>query len=93
MPKRIRAIISGRVQLVMYRDFARRKASRYGITGWVRNLPDNTVELIAEGHEEDLKEYIGYLEEGPMLAEVENVEVKWWPEATGEFRDFDIKYD
>lgn len=88
MEKRIRAIVSGRVQLVMYRDFARRKADRFGITGWVRNRPDNTVEVVAEGEEEDLKEYIAYLEEGPVLAEVASVEVKWWPEATGEFREF-----
>lgn len=88
MEKRIRAIVSGRVQLVMYRDFARRKADRFGITGWVRNHPDNTVEVVAEGEEDDLKEYIEYLEEGPLLAEVAGVEVKWWPEATGEFREF-----
>ena len=51
MEKRIRSIISGRVQLVMYRDFARRKARKLKLYGWVRNLPDNTVELIAVGED------------------------------------------
>lgn len=93
MRKRIHCIISGRVQLVMYRDFARRKAKRLGIVGWVKNLKDNTVELMAEGEEKDLKKYIRLLHEGPLLAEVEGVECKWWEAATGEFKVFEIKYD
>ena len=91
MEKRIRAIVSGRVQLVMFRDFVRRKAHKYDLTGWVRNVPDNTVELVAEGKEENLKEFIECLHEGSLLAEVEDVEVKWWPEATSEFQEFEIR--
>ncbi len=90
MKKRVHLIVSGRVQLVMYRDFARRKSRRFGVTGFVKNLPDNTVELVAEGEEQDLKDYIDLLEEGPILAEVENIEVKWWDGATGEFKTFEI---
>ena len=93
MEKRIRSIISGRVQLVMYRDFARRKARKLRLRGWVRNLPDNTVELIAEGEEENLKHLIEYLKEGPVLADVDDVQVTWWDTATGEFKDFEIKYE
>lgn len=93
MKKRIHCIISGRVQLVMFRDFARRKAKRHKITGWVRNKKDNTVELLAEGDEDALKKYVKLLHEGPILAEVENVECKWWEGATGEFKKFEIRYD
>lgn len=93
MKKRVHLIVSGRVQLVMYRDFARRKSRKFGLTGWVKNLPDNTVELVAEGEEQDLKDYIDLLEEGPILAEVENIDVKWWDGANGEFKSFEIVHE
>lgn len=93
MKKRVQIIVSGRVQLVMYRDFAKRKARRFGITGFVKNKKDNTVEILAEGFEEDLKQYIDLLEEGPVLAEVTGIELKWWKGVTGEFTRFDIVYD
>lgn len=93
MRKRIHCTISGRVQLVMYRDFARRKAKRLGIVGWVKNRKDNTVELMAEGEEKDLKKYARMLHEGPILAEVEAVECRWWEGATGEFKTFEIIYE
>jgi len=93
MEKRVKLIVFGRVQLVMYRDFARRKAKRFGITGWVKNLKDNTVEILAEGEEQDLKDYIDMLEEGPWLAEVAHIEVRWWNGVTKEFKHFEILYD
>jgi len=93
MEKRAHIIVSGRVQLVMYRDFARRKANRFKLTGWVKNLKDNTVEIVAEGRKERLLEYIEALKKGPILAEVENVDVKWWDGVTGEFKYFEILHD
>jgi len=93
MEKRAHIIVSGRVQLVMYRDFARRKANRFKLTGWVKNLKDNTVEIVAEGRKERLLEYIESLKKGPILAEVENVDVKWWDGVTGEFKYFEILHD
>lgn len=93
MEKRAQIIVSGRVQLVMYRDFAKRKARKFGITGFVRNLKNGTVEIIAEGRKERMLTYIELLKEGPFLAEVENVEVRWWTGVTGEFKTFEIKHD
>lgn len=74
----------------MFRDFARRKARKLRLTGTVRNKKDNTVEVIAEGEEDALKKLVVYLHKGPLLAEVEKVEEKWWETATGEFDTFSI---
>ena len=89
MNERIEAIVSGRVQMVMYRDFATRKARRLGLTGWVRNLPDGTVHAVAEGPRKNLDTYIRKLQHGPFLANVEHVSVTNLP-ATGEFSEFTL---
>ena len=89
MNERIEAIVSGRVHMVMYRDFATRKARRLGLVGWVRNLSDGTVHVVAEGPRKNLDTYIKKLERGSFLADVENVSVAWHP-ATGEFSEFTL---
>lgn len=90
--ERLEAIVSGRVQMVMYRDFAQRKASGLKLTGWVRNLPDTTVKVVAEGPREKLDKLLEKLHRGPVLAHVEKVEPSWLP-ATGEFKGFIISYE
>ncbi len=60
-----RAIVSGRVQGVGFRFFARRAAREAGVKGWVRNLPDGNVETLAEGEEEAVGRYLELLREGP----------------------------
>lgn len=72
-----RAIVSGRVQMVMFRDFATRKARKVGVTGYVRNLEDGTVEVIAQGTKENLEKLIEYLHKGSILSKVENVTIEW----------------
>ena len=72
-----RAIISGRVQMVMFRDFTCRKARKMGVTGFVRNLSDGTVEAVAQGSKENLEKLIEYLHTGSMLSRVEHVAVEW----------------
>lgn len=69
--------------------FVREHATLLGLTGWVRNLPDSSVEVVAEGEEGALQRLIGYLEQGPWGAVVQSVETYWAP-ATGEFTDFRI---
>jgi len=91
MKKQLQANITGRVQMVMYRDFAQRKARKLGIVGSVRNLPNGSVEVIAEGEEEVLNDYVKYLDRGPILAKVENIRTDW-AEAKGQFSDFLIVY-
>lgn len=75
----LHAIVSGRVQMVMYRDFATRKARKLGLTGLVRNLRDGTVEVIAQGEKESLERYVAYLNRGSVLSRVANVAIEWRP--------------
>lgn len=88
---RLKAIVKGIVQGVGYRFFVEDRAYELGLTGYVRNLPDGAVEVVAEGEEEALKVLLEHLWLGPRLARVTDVEVEWG-EATGEFRDFRIRY-
>lgn len=89
--KRIECVITGRVQLVMFRDFAQRKARKLGIVGTVENLPDGSVKVVAQGTAGNLLEFISYLKKGSMLAKVENVSVKW-TEPAESFESFKIIY-
>ena len=61
MRRRLECEISGRVQLVMYRDFAQRHARKLGLSGAARNLPDGRVGVVAEGEEEVLQQYLEIL--------------------------------
>ena len=83
--------ITGRVQMVMYRDFACRKARSLGLQGIVKNNIDGSVTVIAEGEEDVLMKYIAYLNRGPMLAHVERMETIW-ADANEEFSQFLITY-
>jgi acylphosphatase len=89
--ERLEAIVSGRVQNVMYRDFAMRMARRRKLSGEVTNLPDGTVRVIAEGTRPELESLLARLHDGPLLADVKGVEPRWLS-ATGEYRSFDITY-
>jgi acylphosphatase len=91
MQKHIECHITGRVQMVMYRDFAMRNAKRLGIVGTVRNLPDGRVHLIAEGDELQLMSYIEKLSKGSALSHVEHIDVDWSNAREG-FTDFSIRY-
>jgi len=84
---RVRVFAGGRVQGVAYRFYAEKYAARLGITGWVRNLADGRVEVLAEGAAEPIESFLERLREGPSLARVETFDVRREP-STGEFRDF-----
>jgi len=86
----LRVIIYGRVQGVFFRDFVAKRARRLGLTGYVCNLPEGTVEVRAEGEREKLEELIGYLKIGPPAARVNKV-VTNWSEYTGKYSNFSIK--
>jgi acylphosphatase len=92
MNERIEARVSGRVQLVMYRDFATRKARGLRLVGEVQNLPDKSVRVVAEGPREKLTSYIAKLNQGSLLSDVKSVDVSWLP-ATGAYTTFSINYD
>ena len=88
--KRFEARVSGRVQGVGFRYYAERQARRLGLTGWVRNLPDGAVELIAEGDESALQQMLDWCHEGPPSAAVGGVQVQWSP-ALGDLTDFSTR--
>lgn len=91
MSKRIELKIYGRVQGVFYRDTARRKARKLGLTGWIRNEPDGTVITMAEGEEESLKKFIEWCYNGSILAKVSKIDVQW-KQFENEFDEFNILY-
>lgn len=92
MTKRIELKIYGIVQGVFFRSFVRQAALRLNLTGFVRNEPDGSVYVVAEGSEDKLRELIDLCHQGPELAKVENIKVDW-KEATGEYSGFDIAYN
>jgi acylphosphatase len=67
-------IVHGRVQGVFFRDTTRRLAAARGVTGWVRNLSDGTVEAVFEGEREAVEAMVAFCEEGPRGAAVERVD-------------------
>lgn len=75
-----RLVVSGRVQQVGYRDWMVRRAQTLGLTGWVRNLRDGRVEMLATGPEEALAAFVEAGRDGPMLARVDEIDVS--PRAT-----------
>jgi acylphosphatase len=72
---RRRAVVHGRVQGVFFRDTTRRMAESRGVTGWVGNRPDGTVEAVFEGKSEGVESMLDFCREGPRGAHVERVEV------------------
>ncbi len=90
MKRRASIIISGKVQGVFYRSNAKRKAEGLNLTGWAKNRSDGKVEILAEGEEEGLKEFIKWCYNGSEGARVEGVEIKWKDIEKGKFERFEI---
>ncbi len=91
MKKRVVLKIYGKVQGVFFRDSAQRKAKELNLSGWVRNEPDGTVQIVAEGEEKDLKELIEWCRVGGAeYARVDKVNIEWL-EPSGQFNNFIVK--
>ena len=88
---RVHVFVSGMVQGVFFRSETKRKAAAYGVTGWVRNLPDSRVEAVFQGEKKAVEALLEFCKRGPSGARVTNVDVKW-ESYTGEFTNFKIKY-
>jgi acylphosphatase len=89
--KRLHAIVEGRVQGVNFRSYTQAKALSLGLTGWVRNLPDGSVETVAEGDRSSLIDFLEFLNVGPPSAFVTHVDATW-KEASNEFGSFRVRY-
>ena len=88
---RVRAFAGGLVQGVAYRFFAEKYANALGITGWIRNLTDGRVEVLAEGTAEGIESFLARLREGPRQARIDGLDVRR-ERATGEFSDFRVVF-
>ena len=73
----IHCIVSGKVQQVAYRAYVQESATELDLYGYVRNLPDGNVEVVAQGLPEILKDFVEYLNEGSLMSKVEGVAVDW----------------
>ncbi|MFC1509637.1 acylphosphatase [Candidatus Omnitrophota bacterium] len=89
--KRIHVFYSGRVQGVGFRYTARNIASHLGLNGWTRNLMDSRVEVICEGEENKLKEFLANVKNGLLGDYITSADVRW-EKPTREFSSFDIKF-
>ena len=88
--KRVHAFYSGRVQGVGFRYTAEAVAQNLGITGWVSNLRDGRVELLVEGEEAGLKDFLKRISE-EMSVYIKDADISW-EEPIGEFGDFGIRF-
>jgi acylphosphatase len=89
--KRLHAFFSGRVQGVGFRYTAQRIAEDFPVTGFVRNLQDGRVELLIEGEEKDLENFLQKIRKSFLTRYIDGVETRWL-ESSGEFQDFGITY-
>jgi acylphosphatase len=88
---RVRLIIEGHVQGVWFRESTRRQASALGVTGWVRNRPDRSVEVVAEGPAEKVEKLVAWCHKGPPAAEVRRVSQTIEP-SEGLIEAFEVRY-
>ncbi len=85
-----RFVVSGRVQGVFFRAATRNEAQRLGLTGWVRNRDDGTVEVVACGGEQELGKFESWLWQGPPNARVASVTRE--PAPDEKLHSFDLRY-
>jgi len=83
MQRTAQICVSGYVQAVGYRMFAKRYADYFDITGFAQNLPDGRVKIVARGSQDNLTKFIMRLREGPRSAVVHDIEVNWSDESIG----------
>lgn len=88
---RAHVIISGRVQGVCFRMETQHAAETLGVSGWVRNRNDGTVEALFEGDKASVEQMIQWCEKGPPLSDVKRVGVRW-EKYIGEVKGFEITY-
>jgi acylphosphatase len=89
--QQLHAIVHGRVQGVGFRNATQTRAEGFGLTGWVRNRSDGTVEVLAEGPRTRLQDFLEWLERGPVGAHVTRVEIEWL-DRSQDLHDFEIRF-
>ncbi|MCB2182540.1 MAG: acylphosphatase [Desulfobulbaceae bacterium] len=90
--KTIHAIVKGRVQGVFFRSYTQEEAVKYGVNGWVRNLPDGSVETLISGDSAQVDRMISWLHQGSPMSEVREVIIDKRDNADRLLQGFEIKY-
>lgn len=90
MNKRIHVFYNGRVQGVGFRFTAENIAKGLSLTGWVKNLNEGNVEVVAEGDKDSLEDFLERIKDY-FSHYISDMDLKW-QEATGEFRDFELRF-
>jgi len=91
MRKRVHVFYTGRVQGVGFRYSAREVACGFEVTGFVRNLPDGRVELVAEAEETEAQAFLQGLRDSQLGNYIRGEDVTWQP-ANGEFKQFEVQH-
>ena len=91
MRKRVHVYYAGRVQGVGFRMTAEDVARELGVVGWVKNLRDGRVEVVAEADEASLQQFLEAISTGAMRHFIHDTEV-FWSDASETFREFEIRY-
>ena len=91
MKQRVHVFYSGRVQGVGFRLTAEETAISHAVVGWVKNLRDGRVELVAEAEEPALRKFLEVIRTGPMKNFIQQIEISW-SNATDAFTGFEIRY-
>lgn len=86
----VHLIVSGKVQGVFFRHNTKKKADELGLKGYVRNLPDGSVEVVAEGSKEKLDELVDFLRQGPGVSKVAGIKIRH--KVPENFNSFEISY-
>lgn len=88
--KRIIIDVYGRVQGVWFRASTRKRARKWNLNGYVKNMPDGCVHIEAEGSRKDLEKLLEFAKDGPRLARIDRIKHEY-NEATGEFSGFNVR--
>jgi len=90
--KRIHIFVTGRVQGVFFRQSTRVMAIKNNVNGWVRNLDDGRVEIVAEGENQDIDNLADWCKTGPANSRVDKFELLDEENSDGEFENFEVRY-
>ncbi len=92
--KRVRVLLKGKVQGVFFRDFAKQNANKLGIVGYVKNLRSGDLEIVVQGEERNIDQYVKFCRSGPIFAKVGSVSIDLVHiEDESEYEFFDIRPD
>ena len=89
---RAHIFVSGRVQGVLFRGCCKKKADKFEVSGWIKNLRDGRVEAVFEGERENVDKMVNWARKGPIWAKIDDFSVIW-DNYQAEFKRFEIRYD